>query len=435
VVGIYSRYYYESADTPQQSSMHYTSPLQSELNRMIQDKLEPNVELRRNQRLAEKLEINDSNFEDLVASYSHQTSPKQETYAKTNHDHWRIILLNLCRSTVMRQWCGIPGDTYSFKEGGFNHFIGLTSARRTQEILNGLNASNLLIKVKGKAYYENPQVNLYWPTYELQQQLYQFGLFTESLASFDRELIRINEPEDLYKDFVFQDPNQDYRDICAINEFAKTHQWACKAAITWPFKYNPFTSGRLITPFQNLPSREYKIRINTKINDNSIAEVDFNANHLRIFLAFNKTELIGSDDAYEAIAYEADVDRNIVKGFINVALNTDSFESAKWAASTHHRITHKDSRAVSEAFNRVYKGLNLFCGFGLTAMQCEGLVMRKVLMQGITDNVIALPIHDAIAVEFDNQFWAKELMEDAWRTVMSEFHLGASTFTKISFTS
>jgi hypothetical protein len=415
--------------------MHYTSLLQTELDRLIQDKSEPDFERRSNQRLAEYLSIDSSSFEDLVESYSHQNAPKQTKYAETNHGHWRIILLNLSRSIVQRQWCGIPGDTHSSKKGDFNHSIGLTSARRTKEILDGLAESHLIKKIEGKAYFENPQVNLYWPSHELQKQLYQFGLFTESPSSFDRALIRINEPEDLYKNFIFKAPNQDYLDICSINEFAKSQQWACKSAINWPFKYNPFTSGRLITAFQNLPSRQYKIRINTQINDNPIAEVDFNANHLRIFLAFNQTDLIGDWDAYEAIANEAKVDRSVVKSFINVALNSDSLNSAKRASLTHHSIEHGASQAVSEAFGRLYKGLNLFCRFGLTAMQYEGLVMRQVLMQGIKDNKFALPIHDAVAVEFDNQFWAKDAMVDAWQTVMSQLHKTAKTSVSIKFTS
>jgi len=68
-------------------------------------------------------------------------------------------------------------------------------------------------------------------------------------------------------------------------------------------------------------------------------------------------------------------------------------------------------------------------------MQYEGLVMRQVLMQGIKDNKFALPIHDAVAVEFDNQFWAKDAMVDAWQTVMSQLHKTAKTSVSIKFTS
>ena len=109
--------------------------------------------------------------------------------------------------------------------------------------------------------------------------------------------------------------------------------------------------------------------------------------------------MVGDNDAYGAIAYEVDVHRNIVKGFINIALNTTSFESAKRAESSHQSITQKDSQAVSKDFDKIYK-------VWICIVNLEGLVMRKVMMQGIQKNIIALPIHDAVIVEFDNQWWA-----------------------------
>ncbi|NBT42795.1 MAG: hypothetical protein EBT20_20475, partial [Alphaproteobacteria bacterium] len=211
---------------------------------------------------------------------------------------------------------------------------------------------------------------------------------------------------------------------------------ACKAPITWPFKYTPFQSGRLITPFQNLQSREYKIRINTLINGNPIAEVDFNANHLRMFLAFNKTDVIGEQDAYEPIVDESGVSRDKVKAFINIGLNNESFEATRdVVARTMPYISHAESKQIADAFNKLYPKLNLHCRFALVAMQLEGLILRDVLLRGANDGILALPIHDAVAVEFDHQVWAKQTMEDAWRTIMLEFHLRASTLTKISFTS
>ena len=233
-----------------------------------------------------------------------------------------------------------------------------------------------------------------------------------------------------------QEPNQDYIDICAINEFIKPHQWACKAPITWPFKYTPFQSGRLITPFQNLHSRRYKIRINTLINGNPIAEVDFNANHLRMFLAFNQRNVIGEHDAYEALVHESGADRNKVKSFINIGLNNESFETTQAAVLRNEpRITHAESNQINKAFNNLYPDLNLHCGFALTAMQLEGLILKKVLIAGARKGILALPVHDAVAVEFDHQNWAKDAMEDAWKSVMSEFYPLASAAVRISFSS
>ena len=53
-------------------------------------------------------------------------------------------------------------------------------------------------------------------------------------------------------------------------------------------------------------------------------------------------------------------------------------------------------------------------------MDC--LILKDVLLRGVKKGILALPIQDAVAIEFDNQDWAKDAMEDAWQTVMSEFH-------------
>lgn len=225
-------------------------------------------------------------------------------------------------------------------------------------------------------------------------------------------------------------------DICTINEFIKPYQWACKAPITWPFKYTPFQSGRLITPFQNLQSREYKIRINTLINGNPIAEVDFNANHLRMFLAFNKTDVIGEQDAYETIVHESGVSRDKVKAFINIGLNNESFEATRDVLARSKPYTsHAESKQIANVFNKLYPKLNLHCRFALMAMQLEGLILRDVILRGTRAGILALPIHDAVAVEFDYQDWAKDAMEDAWQSVMSEFHKTCEATTSIKFSS
>ena len=416
--------------------MRYTSQLQSELNRLIHDQTTPKANKKDGKRLAERLTIKNPAFDALVEHYASQTQPKNLGYQNDNFSHWRIILLNLCRSTVLKRWCSINGSTDSHKPGGLNHYIGLTNSRRTKDILRILKDSGLITKVKGKKYQNNPHMNLYWPGLELRKELMPFGLLAESPWVSDSQLIRINEPDDTYKDFVFQEPNQDYIDICAINEFIKPHQWACKAPITWPFKYTPFQSGRLITPFQNLHSRRYKIRINTLINGNPIAEVDFNANHLRMFLAFNQRNVIGEHDAYEALVHESGADRNKVKSFINIGLNNESFETTQAAVLRNEpRITHEESNQISKAFNNLYPDLNLHCGFALTAMQLEGLILKKVLIAGARKGILALPVHDAVAVEFDHQNWAKDAMEDAWKSVMSEFYPLASAAVRISFSS
>ena len=47
-------------------------------------------------------------------------------------------------------------------------------------------------------------------------------------------------------------------------------------------------------------------------------------------------------------------------------------------------------------------------------MAHEGMIMRNVLLQGVKDDVLALPIHDAIATKATDKNWAKETMSKCW---------------------
>ena len=153
-------------------------------------------------------------------------------------------------------------------------------------------------------------------------------------------------------------------------------------------------------------------------------------------MAFNKTDVIGEQDAYEPIVYESGVSRDKVKAFINIGLNNESFEATKDVVARSKPYTsHAESKQIADAFNKLYPKLDLHCKFALVAMQLEGLILRDVLLRGVEAGVVALPIHDAVAVEFDNQGWTKDAMEDAWQSVMSEFHESAKTQVKVQFVS
>ena len=67
--------------------MQYTSQLQSELTRMVNDQATPDVNKRNNQRLAERLTIRDSAFDDLVEHYANQTMPGNSGYQNNNISH------------------------------------------------------------------------------------------------------------------------------------------------------------------------------------------------------------------------------------------------------------------------------------------------------------------------------------------------------------
>ena len=420
--------------------MHYTSPLinlegTEQLHKMVEQRKVPNHREYENQRRVEALEmLEHPNLDDLhsfIEKLAESTQPKsnQHSYIDANLRHWRTIVYNLIRATATNKWLGLAGDSNAYTRGAYYNSIGL-SYRGTQKVLFELMSRGWIVEEKGAKYTEEPRVNHYYPSAEFQSVLVDYAVFTHNPSSFDGQLLTINDPDPQYASFRWTKTHHDYVPLAEINEFARTQQWACRSAITQSFKRTPFQSGRLLTPFQNLQSRDYKIRINTLINGNPIAEVDFNANHLRLFLALHKRDVIGGHDAYEAIVEVSGAERDKVKGFINVGLNSDSFESAKYTAARKFSVRYTDSVKISEAFAKLYPNLDLHCGFALQAMQMEGLILRDVLHEGASKGILALPVHDAVAVEAEHREWAVEAMTASWERWVRRWHSTAKASVK-----
>ena len=406
--------------------MHTTSDLDTEIAKAVEDIYTPDTDDR--QRFPSDLAVKTDSFQAVVDEVGKDIgSPKQGKYAENHREHLANILLNLSRSIVTRRWTIFFGDSKSYSKGGLMHSAGFTSRSRTSKNLEALVASEAITRIDGAKYQDNPHGNLYYPNRELREKLFRYGLESTSERSFDKVLVRINNPSRGWGN-VDLTTVDDYHKMAEINEYAKAQTWACKEAITRIFKYDPFTSGRLHTEFQNLPARSQKIRQNTLINGKPIREVDFNANHLRLFLAFTKLDVYGDGtDAYREIANLARVDRQTVKSFFIAALNCESYERARSGA----RVPDKFGKNIMEAFERLYPKAQIFNGgrpFGLVGMQLEGEILQIAMRQLRLLDVFALPIHDAIAVNEKNYELAKSAMEDAWHHVMHPYHPTAKTF-------
>ena len=73
--------------------------------------------------------------------------------------------------------------------------------------------------------------------------------------------------------------------------------------------------------------------------------------------------------------------------------------------------------------------LKLFDGWGLSAQNLEGAILRKVMLEGIEQDIVSLPVHDAIAVKQGDAEWAKEAMSRLW----AKETLGGKTKLKVDY--
>ena len=365
----------------------------------------------------------------ITEKLAEKTLPKQKKHAQARMKQWHLIMANLCHATAVNQWVGISGEKSAYNSGGYLANLGL-QFNATKQILEVLQESGLVEKQQGKKFSNDPITNQYYPTKSLQRFINGCSLFTENPKSFDQPLLSINEPEPGYEGFQWTEDHPDSVVMSEINEFARTQSWACKSAIKQVFKHTPFQSGRLITPFQNLHNKKYKIRVNTLINGNPITEVDFNANHLRLFLAFNQTDVIGGKDAYAAIVDESGLDRDeVVKPCVNVALNTADENLARSSVYLQG-ITATQYNKFSQAFSKLYPHLDIHAKQSLEAMQCEGMILREVVHKGASEGILALPVHDAVAVEAEHREWALGAMTASWERWVGQWHGTAKASVK-----
>ena len=341
-----------------------------------------------------------------------QRGPKQlEIYRQ----HWQWILLGLCRAMFMNCWLLISMD-----KGAYSKDIWLQRYKikyaSVKPIIDYLKERGLIELLVGKQFKESPARTRIYPSPALASQIWEY--FLDQEQTIEGPYLTINETEDIWKETMFEvkadQAHPDMDDMIAINEFIKPHQWACKAPIRLVYKHTPFQGGRLITPFQNLPDRHARIRINTLIDGQPICEVDFNANHLRLNLALFAKEYAG-ETPYEDICIESGVaSRDMVKKFITVAMGASS-EMAARNSLARERFTGDMFNRINAGVQKRYPKLQLFRGWGIFAQNLEGQILKDVLLEGIKEDIVCLPVHDAIAVQQQHQQWAKEVMLETWQ--------------------
>jgi hypothetical protein len=362
----------------------------------------------------------------LVQETKGNRGPKQ---LEVFRHHWQWILLGLNRAALMNSWLLIAlGKTTYSKDIWLKRYE--IKYRSIKEIFDYLKAQDLITVLEGKNYKNKPSRTRIFPNETLFNLLWGFCLDQEQ--PIEGPYLTVNETDSEWEETMFKvsanESHPDMDDMIAINEFLKQHSWACKAPIRLVYKHSPFEGGRLITPFQNLPDRRQRIRINTHIDDKPICEVDFNANHLRLQLAINAKEHAG-DTPYEDIMHESEViSRSTVKRFLTVAMGASNEVSGRKALYKENITDDLINRMIKGSLKRFPK-LELFKGWGISLQNIEGQILKDVLLEGIKEDIVCLPVHDAIAVQQGHEEWAKEVMLETWQ----EHAKGVGTMVKIDY--
>ena len=107
---------------------------------------------------------------------------------------------------------------------------------------------------------------------------------------------------------------------------------------------------------------------------------------------------------------------------LGIVLACERFVVSRQVALTAARangIGAKTFSKLEDAALKRYPKLELFTGFGLFAQNLEGQILKRVLHKGFQAGIVALPVHDAVAVNPANEEWAVATIEEEWS---AQFH-------------
>ena len=332
--------------------------------------------------------------------------------------HWQWVVLNLSRAIFINCWVVVALDSKPYQRDMGSKRYGINHAS-IKAIVDYLEAQGLIDVAAERQYQNSSSIRRIFPSVALAGQLWEYFLDQEQPIA--GPYLTINETDDKWEETIFTVSNieshPDMDDMIAINEFLKPHRWACKAPIRLVYQHNPFQGGRLLTPFQCLADRRKRIRINTTIDDEPICELDFDAHHLRLNLAFNAKEYAG-DTPYEDICVKAGVaSRAMVKKFITVAMGASDEKSGKSSLMLDGFGSDVIERIHQGALKR-YPKLDLFNGWGIFAQNYDSQILKDVMLEGIKEDIVCLPLPNAVAVQQQHRGWAKDVMLETWREKM-----------------
>lgn len=341
---------------------------------------------------------------------------RRKTDVEKLRRHWRVILLNLSFIMYQRRWLLIPTDRNYYSNSYLAKRLGL-GYRQMKYITEWLVEHDLVELKIGRSYVGQPSAARIFPKPQLIAFLWEY--FPSVEQPIEAPYLLIKKPEDKW-DLITRPPDNhpDKTDLATINEFLKPHHWACKGPVQLKYKNNVFQGGRLYTPFQNLSDRRIRLRINTLIDGGPIGEVDFSANHLRLNLAFNG-RIDAGDDPYSAISEEAGIgNRQTIRTVMNIAIGTNDEANARKACYTKG-LTHEQVTTIIDASLKVFPKLELFKGWGIYAKSFEGQILKNVMLEGVREGIVCLPVHDAVAVPLDRITWACDEMRYQWDKQMN----------------
>ena len=326
--------------------------------------------------------------------------------------HLQMIILNLAKAVLHRQWCMIPMDSKVFGKGAFENL----SFRSFKRAIDTMERMSLIRVVKGKKYSKQPLRTAIQPQSLLNHE--SLMAYLESSEEPQAPFVNLNNKRAGYilTNSDIKVMEQDESDLKEINRFLSNHSWAAKSAMTRLYSGEVGLSGRIYCAFQQLPQRRIKVRQNCLIDGEEISEVDIKSSHMRMAVALFYNQKL-ERDFYKNVFDATNVFESKVKSFCQFAFSCESKIDAL-SAFKSKVSSEKDFMAIESHLLNRFPNIPFYQGWSKKAMNLEGEIVKRVMLQGVNDDVVALPIHDAVAVQKKHKAWAEEAMIRIWSEVI-----------------
>jgi hypothetical protein len=380
---------------------------------------------------------------------------------------YKLFLANFVVCVFTRKGLSIAGGKKFYKEGSYLNKFFLTQ-RAVQQVVNAFLEADLITKSKGNPVKK--EVNTYIPTRKLEELITPLIYSVVEEINLQDTFIIVNRPkvkegkanqykrievregaaagkEEYYVSpftpnteiYTLTENHLDLQRLRKVNAALSTATYALKGPIRRIYSNNSFVQGgRLYCNFQNLPDKKARIRINTLINGEPVAEVDLSCNHAAMLLAQSGIQI--SKDFYSEIAHATLLSREKIKFLVtkligcpegvNIDLRVNKLISAGY--DKEQIPTHEERRRVEAYIEDIYPALSKHFkkGIGVALQALEGDILLEAMEKLIDKGIVTLPIHDALAAPISKINIVKEVLEESW---MNCLDVSFKPHTKIDF--
>ena len=320
-----------------------------------------------------------------------------------------VILLNLGRCLIQTSWLQIPKKKDEYGRGTVPHNYGFTH-RHVDHILNFLIQQDLIYLIKGAKYKNDPQLTAIQPTEFFDARLSILSM--SSTSDFDVELVWVNKQDGPITPIQQKQIDEDIKNLTTINTYLKNHSYPFKGPMTRIYSEQVGLSGRIYCDYLRIASRTLPLRQESLIDGSDVVEVDIRSSHPRIAIQEFYGECIPAT-FYQEIVDELGIFKPKVKKYFQVALSSGNrFKAFKgFRKEGYDRC---DFEALEYWVKSRYPKVPLYSSWSLEAMNHEGELLMRVMLKGVKEDKVALPVHDAIAVRKIDEEWAIRALKETW---------------------